>query len=177
MEPERCQSGGMELLVIRHAIAVDRVEGASDAEDAARPLTDRGRRRFKRTVRGLDRLGMRVDRVLYSPWARAAQTADLLGPIVAGALADARAVTATLTGPPRAELFAELAALGDRAVAVVGHEPWLGELVALLTFGASSHGDSLRFKKGGAAWLEGSPTPGGMDLVSFLPPRVLRAVC
>jgi phosphohistidine phosphatase len=166
----------MELLVIRHAIAVDRFEGTGEVEDAARPLTDRGRRRFKQAVRGLEKLGARVDRVIHSPWTRAAETAELLAPIVDGDLDDARVETASLAGPPRAELFGELALLGEARVALVGHEPWLGELVALLTCGASSHGESMRFKKGAVAWLEGAPTPAGMDLLAFLPPRVLRSI-
>lgn len=162
--------------MIRHATAVERIEGASDADDAARPLTERGRRRFRRVVRGLRRLGLDVDRVVHSPWTRAAQTADLLGRLVDGGLDDARRVSPHLAAPPRAELFTDLAAAGGDRVAVVGHEPWLADLLALLLTGSTAHADSLPFKKGGAAWLEGNPTPGGMKLIAFLPPRILRAV-
>jgi phosphohistidine phosphatase len=59
-------------------------------------------------------------------------------------------------------------------VAVVGHEPWLGELIALLTTGESRHGETIPLKKGGVAILEGAPTPGGMTLRALLPPRVSR---
>jgi phosphohistidine phosphatase len=166
----------MELLVIRHATAVERVEGASEADDAARPLTDRGRRRFRTVVRGLRRLGLDVDRVVHSPWTRAAQTADLLGRLVEGDLDDARRVSPHLAGPPRAELFTDLVAAGGDRLAVVGHEPWLGELVALLLTGSTTHADALPFKKGGVAWLDGTAAPAGMKLVAFLPPRVLRAI-
>lgn len=162
--------------MIRHAIAVERVEGASAEEDAARPLTDRGRRRFRRVVRGLGRLGLRVDRVVHSPWTRAAQTAELLQPILAGDPGDARRVSPHLAGPPRSELFTELSGLGAPRVAVVGHEPWLGELIALLAMGSSSLGESLPIKKGGVALLEGTATPGGMRLLALLPPRVLRSI-
>ena len=166
----------MELLVIRHATAVERIEGASEADDAARPLTDRGRRRFRRVVRGLRRLGLDVDRVVHSPWTRAAQTADLLGRLVDGPLDDARRISPHLAAPPRGELFTDLAAAGGDRIAVVGHEPWLADLLALLLTGSTAHADALPFKKGGVAWLEGNPTPGGMKLIAFLPPRILRAV-
>lgn len=162
--------------MIRHATAVERIEGASDADDAARPLTDRGRRRFRLVVRGLRRLGLDVDRVLHSPWTRAAQTADLLGRLVAGDLDEVRRVTPHLAAPPRAELFADLAAAGGDRVAVVGHEPWLADLLSLLTTGSTAHADALPFKKGGVAWLDGTASPGGMKLIAFLPPRVLRAI-
>jgi phosphohistidine phosphatase len=164
----------MELLVIRHATAVERIEGASDADDAARPLTERGRRRFRRVVRGLRRLKLDVDRVVHSPWTRAAQTADLLGRLVDGDLDDARRVSPHLAAPPRAELFTDLAAAGGDRIAVIGHEPWLGDLLSLLLTGSTAHADTLPFKKGGVAWLDGTATPGGMKLVAFLPPRVLR---
>lgn len=162
----------MQLLVIRHAIAVERGEDDTDEEDAARPLTKRGRRRFARAAQGLERLGLDVERLLHSPWRRAVETAELLAPLVRG---EARA-TRALTTSPRAELLAELSAPGDARVAVVGHEPWLGELVGLLTCGATTHGDALRLKKGGVAWLEGTPTPAGMRLRALLPPRLLRAL-
>jgi phosphohistidine phosphatase len=59
-------------------------------------------------------------------------------------------------------------------VALVGHEPWMGELVAWLTTGAPPHGSVFAFKRGGVAWLEGQPQPGQMVLQAFLPPKVLR---
>ena len=44
----------MELLVVRHAIAQDREEFAKTGlEDARRPLTDEGRRKFEKGARGL----------------------------------------------------------------------------------------------------------------------------
>jgi phosphohistidine phosphatase len=165
----------MDLLVIRHAIAIDRDDPRAPADDADRPLTRRGRRRLRSAVRGLARLGVGVDRVLHSPWTRAAETADLLGPIVEGDLAGARRATTLLTQSPRAELYTELAGLGGRA-AVVGHQPWLGELIAALTVGAAHLGGALDLRKGGVAWLDGDPTPGGMRLRAFLPPRALRRI-
>ena len=45
-------------------------------------------------------------------------------------------------------------------VALVGHQPWMGEAVAWLTTGSTQRGSSFIFKRGGVAWLEGSPKPG-----------------
>jgi len=69
-------------------------------------------------------------------------------------------------------LIAEHAAAGT--VAVVGHEPWLGELIALLAFGDTRHGEVIPLKKGGIAWLDGDAIPGGAILRALLPPRLLR---
>jgi phosphohistidine phosphatase len=164
----------MEMLVIRHAIAVPREE---DTDDAARPLTSKGAKRFRRSVRGLRRLGFEVGRVLHSPWQRAAETAELLDPIVPGGIGAALRPTPMLCAPPVAELIAEIGWLGtDGTVAVVGHEPWLGELIATLCFADARGGEGLPLRKGGVAWLEGTAAPGGMVLRAILPPKVMRRI-
>ncbi|MEE8408192.1 MAG: histidine phosphatase family protein, partial [Myxococcota bacterium] len=62
----------MDLYLIRHAIAEERRPGLEDPE---RQLTDEGKLRFERAVAGLQKLGVRFDRLYHSPWIRAAQTA------------------------------------------------------------------------------------------------------
>ena len=154
----------MELYLIRHAIALP-AQGEGEAADDARPLAPEGVRRFRKVVRGLKALGVALDLVLASPKRRARETADLLTPLLAG--------------PPSAALLAELPQEGR--VALVGHEPYLSELLGWLLFG-DFVGDSARealaerflFKKGGVAWLEGRPRPGEVALRAFLPPKVFR---
>lgn len=155
----------MQLFLVRHAIAVPQAEGLPDAE---RPLSDEGRKRFRQVVRGLDRLDVRLDRVLHSPWTRAVETADLLSRILVGE----SAVEVGLAREPDAELAARLAQ-GER-VAAVGHEPWMSELLALLVTGSKAHAARFGFRKGQVAWLEGEAKPRGMALVAALPPRILR---
>jgi phosphohistidine phosphatase len=155
----------MDLFLVRHAIAVPRAEGLPDVE---RPLTDEGRKRFRQVARGLERLEVRLDRVLHSPWTRAVQTADLLSRLLVGE----SSVELGLAREPDSELAARLAQ-GDR-VAAVGHEPWMSELLALLVTGSKSHAARFAFKKGQVVWLTGDAKPRGMALVASLPPRVLR---
>ena len=165
---------GMDLLIIRHAIAEERSE---DLPDAARALTRKGRRRFRKIVDGLDTLGVQLGRVLHSPWTRAAETAKLLRPVIAGRTREALVSTDALTGSPRPEL---VSLIGEHAthgtVAVVGHEPWLSELIALLVLGDLRKGEVFELKKGGVACLDGASVPGGMTLRAHLPPGVLRRI-
>jgi len=155
----------MELLLIRHAPAAPRDTGQDDAE---RPLTPRGRRRWKRAVTGLSRLGFRFDRLYHSPWRRAVETADVVAPLVDGEVV----VTALLTASPEHALLDLLS--GER-VAVVGHEPWLSELCSVL-LGVPQAASRFVLKKGGVAWLEGAPRTGGMSLLALVPPKALRAI-
>jgi phosphohistidine phosphatase len=143
----------MDLFVIRHAIAEERRAGLPDAQ---RALTKKGRARFETMVQRLDHARFRFDRVYYSPWLRAAQTAELLTPITDGPLI----ATEALAQPPHPDFFASLE--GEH-VACVGHEPWLSDTVALLTTG-TPNGIWLRLKKGSVAWLRGPPTPASMEL-------------
>lgn len=158
----------MHLYVIRHAIAEDAEPGQSDAE---RALTDDGERKMRRIVKGMRRLDIELDRILTSPWRRATQTAMLLQPLCD----DPPLSTELLAQAPKAELLALIAEMNE-TTAVVGHEPWLGELVAWLAFGDTRHGEALCLKKGGVVWLDGSCVPAGMQVRAVLPPSVLRGV-
>ena len=153
----------MQLLLIRHAIAED------GAEDDARALTEKGRKRFEEVVRGLDALDLRLDLVLHSPKLRAVQTAELLAPLVDGEVQ----VTGLLAEAPGQALLKHLR---GEAVAVVGHQPWLGELLGLLLTGETRHGAAFELKKGAVARLEGECAPGAMRLMALLQPGALRKV-
>jgi len=161
----------MNLWIIRHALAE---EASPSGEDARRALTQDGRDRFARGVRGLARIGARFDLVLHSPLLRAQETADLLDPVCDGETS----VTAALARPPDDELLAEIA---GEAVALVGHEPWLSQTAAWLIFGWKVYeGDPtttlIELKKGAAAHLVGEARPGGMRLSALYPPAALRAL-
>jgi phosphohistidine phosphatase len=167
----------MQLYLIRHAIASDEPDGPSpdglpedlDPMDAARPLTSRGARRFSDATRGLGRLGVRFDRILHSPLLRAVETAEILEDLLRGESIS----TPLLARSPELEL---LTRLEGEAVAVVGHQPWLGELLGLLSLGTPEAGRVFTWKKGGVAWLEGDPAPAGMQLRAFWTPRSLRTM-
>jgi phosphohistidine phosphatase len=154
----------MHLFVIRHAIAA---EPSPDRPDAARPLTPEGRDRFVQAVRGARKLGWRFERLYHSPLVRAVQTAELLRPLLDGTMV----VLPDLARAPDEEMLAHLE--GER-VAVVGHEPHLGSLVAWLVAGTALRGERFCFKKGGFAELEGELRPGGMTLHGLVAPKLLR---
>lgn len=159
----------MELFLFRHAEAEAR---SGELPDERRALTVKGRERFLRAARGLDRLEVELDRIYHSPWLRAVESAEILTELLDGETV----VTSLLAQPPTKELLDLLE--GER-VAVVGHEPWLSDLLGWLVFGVrmmETDGGSptLDFGKGGLAWVGGKPEAGAMSLRAFLPPRALR---
>ncbi len=168
MGSQRCQMRAMHLYVIRHGVAQ---EAAPEHHDAARALTPEGEKNFRREVKGLRHLGWTFDRVFTSPWLRAKQTAALLEPLCDHDPEE----TVLLAEPPTRELMQLISDTNAEHVAVVGHEPWLGELVQWLALG-DPHRDSLVLKKGGIVWLSGVVLPAGMKLRAILPPRLIRAM-
>lgn len=156
----------MNLWLIRHGIALPEGPGVPDHE---RPLSPEGRERFQQAVAGLQRLGFKLDRLCHSPLRRAVETAELLMPLLHGEAVR----SAALARPPDQGWLAEM--VGEQ-VALVGHQPWMGEAVAWLTTGSIQRSGTFVFKRGGVAWLEGSPKPGRMVLRAFLPPKVLRTL-
>ena len=159
-----------ELYIVRHAIAAER--GDDWPDDDKRPLTEKGIARFEEGVAGLSWLDVGLDEIFSSPLVRARQTADLL----AARLPEHPAVRIVDELAPGHEIAAVIAELGKRVkrrrVAIVGHEPELGELAASL-IGAPR---ALQFRKGGVCRIDvdglGSTRAG--TLIWFLPPKILR---
>jgi phosphohistidine phosphatase len=125
----------MELYFLRHAIAVTRgTEGVR--RDSDRPLTEAGRAKLRRVVRGMRALGLSFDLILTSPYRRAVQTAEVVAEQLGAKSGYERTPQLAPDGDPRAlvGLIASRSGVDDR-VLVVGHEPYLGELVAVLVSG------------------------------------------
>jgi len=161
----------MHLIIIRHAIA-EAAPGEED--DAERPLSAEGKKRFRRSVRGLGALGLACDTILHSPLRRAVETAELMHPLLRGSSEEPAVLeTPLLACEPGLELTRSILELGRECVAAIGHEPWLSMWLADLLAPGAMRPETVEFKKGGVAWLEGSE-PGLMQLRAFLPPKVLR---
>lgn len=139
-----------DLLVVRHAIAMDRLlsteQGLGDAE---RPLTDEGRERMTQAVRGLLHIQSDIDIILTSPLLRARQTAAILGDDFPAARVEKLDTLAPQYGSK--ELIRSLNEIGGKRLAIVGHEPGLSTLIASLLCG--SDGGAIELKKGGMAQI------------------------
>ena len=160
------------LYLVRHAIAAER--GDDWPDDDKRPLTERGIARFKEAVSGLEALDAEIDEVFTSPLVRAKQTADLLA---AGAQGkpSVKILDALSPGHSPTAVLAQLAkAAKRRRIALVGHEPGIGELASRLC--GSRH--PLEFKKGAACRIDVDTLPptGPGTLRWFLTSRIMRSL-
>jgi phosphohistidine phosphatase len=164
--------GPYELYLIRHGLAEERGEAWPD--DAKRPLTEDGMSRLRKQSRGLARLGVVIDTVLTSPLVRTRQTAE----IVAAAFEPKPHVVSVESLAPCGAHAANLADIEKHAkkarIAIVGHEPGIGELAARLI--GTRH--AIAFKKGAVCRIDVDvlPPAGPGELRWFLTPRALRAI-
>jgi phosphohistidine phosphatase len=164
--------GPYELYLIRHGIAEARGEAWPD--DTKRPLTEDGMSRLRKQSRGLARLGVVIDVVLTSPLVRTRQTAE----IVAAAFEPRPHVVnveSLAPGAAAATILADIEKNAKKArIAIVGHEPGIGELAARLI--GTRH--AIAFKKGAVCRidLDVLPPGGPGELRWFLTPRALRAI-
>jgi phosphohistidine phosphatase len=140
----------MNLYIVRHAVAVD--SGTPGYEDdSQRPLTDAGRKKMKRIVKGLCELGIGLDAIVTSPYVRARDTAMILAKEFE--MKDSVALSDNLIPPGNFEnLINEIREKHDvENLALVGHEPMLSSLISWLTTGNTAM--KVTLKKGGVAFL------------------------
>jgi len=167
-------AGIMQILIIRHAKAGQRgLLGFIGKKDAARPLTDVGRRDMRKAARGLQKLVPEIDVLATSPLARARETADIVSRRYANI--PVMELAALAPGGSKEDVLAWLRDQKATAtVALVGHEPDLGMLSSWLLGGGAE--SCLSLKKGAACLIEMSetPTPGSGRLEWLLPPAALR---
>jgi phosphohistidine phosphatase len=159
----------VDILLVRHGIAVERgTRGYED--DAARPLTSAGRERMFEAARGLERL-FTPQVIFTSPILRATQTAEILRSVYQ--LGKPRVCDALGTGDHLA-LISALEEGDVGSVALVGHEPWMSELLSLLLTGYVS-AVSTNFKKGACALVRTDDLrPGNCWLEWLIQPAALR---
>ncbi len=162
----------LELYLVRHGIAAAR--GDSYPDDSKRPLTSAGIKRIEQEARALDALDIGFDHIIASPLLRTKQTADVLSTCLESKPSVTTSDSLAPAGTPAA-VFQELAKhMRKGRIALVGHEPNIGEFAARL-IGARA---PLEFKKGGICRIDFDvfPPKGAGQLRWFVPPRMLRAL-
>jgi phosphohistidine phosphatase len=164
----------MNLVVVRHAIALDPGEYARDhPDDAGRPLTPEGERKMKRAARGLHTLVPELQLLATSPLTRARQTAEILAALYEPIAPLVVPVLAPGQPPAAVGRWLEHQRRYD-TVAIVGHEPGLSRTVSWLL--AGTEGSILELKKGAACLLTipDAVTAASATLLWALTPSQLR---
>lgn len=157
----------MLLDLVRHADAGDPM--AWDGPDAARPISEKGKKQARRLGEHLRSIGYRTESVIASPKLRASQTAEIVAERIESTVSE----DDRLGGPLDLEIVdAILHDAGDLERAMlVGHDPDFSELLSVLCGAAG-----VTMRKGALARIElDRPLrSGGGTLRWLLPPDALK---
>ena len=157
------------LYLLRHGIAVP--HGTAGVRDEDRPLTPVGEARVKQVAECLERWGDRPDRVVASPLPRARRTAEITAAVLG--VSDRLELAEVLEpGVPARQIRDWLTARDEASLMLVGHNPNLSDLLALL-IGLPEGAPALALKKAGVAALEGDPR-GHSQLKWLATPKMMR---
>jgi phosphohistidine phosphatase len=162
----------LELYLIRHGVAAER--GDDYPDDSKRPLTSAGISRLRKEARALDELNVGFDHIITSPLVRTRQTADVFAETMKSKPSVSTSDALAPAGAPTAVIQDLAKHMRKGRIAIVGHEPNLGELAARL-IGARN---PLEFKKGAICRIDFEifPPKGTGHLRWFVTPRMLREI-
>lgn len=151
----------MELILWRHA---DAEPAAPGKPDEARALTAKGQKQALKMAEWLDSKLPDNCRILVSPAVRAQQTADALGRKFK--------TSPALATNTAAEDILRAAHWPDsrEAVLIVGHQPTLGQVAALLIAGSRQ---DWTIRKGNIVWIERRDDDGLSYLKAVLGPDLI----
>jgi len=161
-----------DLYILRHAVAEERENWAPKSE-RQRPLTRKGEKEMFRVAKGMKKLDLTFDLILSSPFVRAKRTAEIAAEVLG--LEKKLKLSEKLGADAEPEPFIREARRlfgSARKVCLVGHEPFLSELISLFVRGDTAV--SIKLKKAGLAKISlDSIKPGGGILEWLLTPSQL----
>jgi len=156
------------LYIVRHADAGQSGDPRYP-DDALRPVSKQGRKRFRRLARRLVKRGFAPALIATSPLARCRQTADVLAELVPGNPQPVE-LHELEPGAQLEPLLTWTAAQASHEIAWVGHAPDVNSLASQL-IGAKD--EAIRFAKGAIAAIEfaGPVAAGAGELIWLVTPK------
>ena len=148
MSSDKPQVNFKNIIIWRHAEAYPALAQSED-QDLARTLTPKGKQQAKRMANWLNQRLPKDTLLICSPAMRAFQTAQALK-------CEIKVVEALKPSANLHDILAVLASLQDTSqnLLLVGHQPWLWQLVAHLT---NFTAQEISIKKGAVWWLRLAP--------------------
>ena len=166
----------MDIYFLRHAIAGERDQDKYP-DDTLRPLTKKGAKKLQRIAEGMLALDLSFDVIYTSPLVRAKQTAEIITRVF-NADRKLRETDRLAPGGDPRELIDMINRARDEhaSVLLVGHEPYLSDLISVLVVGDSSL--PLTMKKGGVCKLSVGALKYGKcaSLEWLLPPSICISI-
>jgi phosphohistidine phosphatase len=164
----------MNIYILRHGIAVE--PGTPGIKtDAERPLVPKGDQLLREAADAMEKMGLSFDAIVSSPYLRAMQTAEI---VTKHFKLQKKLVFSDdlIPGGNPQSLIRQLNRLkpAPENILIVGHEPFLSRLIALLASGGT--GATIDLKKGSLCKLEAGELEYGhcATLAWLLTPRQME---
>ncbi|MDT7862335.1 MAG: phosphohistidine phosphatase SixA [Saccharolobus sp.] len=155
------------LLIVRHGEAEPQINGKDDKD---RRLIKKGIKQMRRVANFLDSMDYTIDRVFTSPYIRAYQSAEVILDELGED--DKKIETFNELAPDKepSEFLEKLKEMDNSTILVVGHEPYLSNLIKSIS------GGLVELKKGGIAVVEYNPMDNKGSLKLLLTQKVLKLI-
>lgn len=154
----------MEVYLIQHG------EAKGEAEDPARPLTDRGREEVRRVAAAAARARLSPAKIWHSGKLRAEQTALIFAEALG--LEDKVISVTGLAPNDDVRPTAELLELEVEPIMMVGHLPFMSRLASFLLIGNADK-PVVRFRMGGIVCLARRDDPKGWEVAWAVTPELV----
>ena len=163
----------MDLYILRHGKAEP--YGQEYPSDHLRPLMEKGKKRTKRSVKGMKAVDVNVDLIVSSPILRARQTAEIVHKGL-GLAEPIEFSDALASGSVTGVMSAVQAYYSYDGVMLVGHEPTLSELISTMSSGM--YHVAFDLKPGGLCKLRVDTTrvAQAATIEWFVTPKLLAAM-
>lgn len=152
----------MKLFLVQHG------EAMNQAEDPARPLTEKGKLEVERVARAAHNLEMNPECIFHSGKLRAEQTAESIASVLGVTKLEA---VPGLNPNDEVSPWSKKIALLDDEIALVGHLPFMDMLASLLLCG-DEHKGIVRLRYGAIVCLERDPE-GNWRILWLLSPEMV----
>jgi len=139
----------MNLYFLRHAKAYPRRKKFTP--DSKRPLTPDGEKQMQEVAGGMKELGLEFDLILTSPYVRALRTAEIAAEVFKSKKLKITENLISEADPKKIINEINAKYFPIKNIALVGHEPFLSQLMSVLLTGGSDL--KINFKKAGLGKL------------------------
>ncbi|QIW24423.1 phosphohistidine phosphatase SixA [Sulfolobus sp. S-194] len=158
----------LSLIIVRHGDAEPQIEGKDDKD---RRLVKKGLKQMKRVASFLDEIGVKIDKVVSSPYLRAYQSAEAILDKIGVDSLKIETYDDLIPDKDPSQFLEKIKEFPDNlTVLIVGHEPYLSGLIKLLT------GANIEIKKGGIAMIDYDLKENKGVLKMLLTQKVLKMI-
>ncbi len=155
------------LIIIRHGEAEPKVDSIEDKE---RKLIKKGIKQMRRVAEFIDEMDYSFDRILASTYIRAYQSAEAILDDLGEDEKKIETINELDPDKDPSEFINKIKESDNTSILVVGHEPFLSQLVRNLT------GGNIEIKKGGLVVIDYNPVDGKGVLKILITQKIMKLI-